>query len=365
MIASTPNPALTTLPGSVSQPSSASSLSSHPAGDSLSLTSSASTTAPATQAPGMFHALLAGIESFFAAIGAWFAKLWGHPTQPTNTSSNSTGSNDTTAPSNPSNSTGNTSTTAPPNPTGTSSPGIAVQPKYFSSVVHIVMENHSYSEVKDLPAFQYLIQHGANLTNYSDIGHPSGPNYRAMVAGQTWGSSETIDTQEPTVATEAAQLGIPTYDIAEFGNIAIRHDPYHDLHSQVIDQTTFNPDSLPADANVYIGGDDNNNGHDGTLAQVNTNIQTLLDQLNNSKWFNTPDASGKYPVLVVTWDEGDQGTSSPDHVFTTFYGRGVKPGNYSTPYNHYNLNRTLTDNWGLNPLGTGGSQASPISGIWQ
>lgn len=331
-----------------------------PAGDRLSLSS---TSPAASGVPGsgggVFHALLAGIAGFFQAIGEWLGRLFGRSTAPSAPapSPSPTSSSPIPSPVPP--------TPSPVPPTPASPSGSAIAPRYFSSVVHIVMENHSYDEVKDLPAFQFLIQHGANLTDYSDIGHPSGPNYRAMVAGQTWGDSETIDTTEPTVATEAATLGIPTYDIAEFGQIAIRHDPYHDLHSQVIDGTTFAPDSLPADAIVYIGGDDNNNGHDGTLDQVNTNIQTLLDQLNSSKWFNTPDASGKYPVLVVTWDEGDEGGSQPDHVFTTFYGRGVKPGNYTTPYNHYDLNRTLTDNWNLQPLGTGGSQAAPITGIWQ
>lgn len=235
--------------------------------------------------------------------------------------------------------------------------------KYFSSIVWCVMENRGLKEVKDLSSHRYLAAHGATFANYQDCGHPSGPNYRIMVSGAPWTHGETFSRTEPTVATELQPVGVPTLDWKMWGTPDLKHDPYHDLLSPIDDRSgPFDPDQLPAHAQVYLGADDDNNAHDGPLSAVDRNINGLIKTLDKSKWFNTPDAQGRYPVLVVTWDESMLGD---DRISTSFYGRGVKEGYASqTAYNHYNLCRTLTDNWGVAPLQDAANQPA-ISDVWK
>lgn len=238
----------------------------------------------------------------------------------------------------------------------------ATHPRWFSSIVWAVMENHGTYQTQSLPGEQYLIQHGATFKHYYAITHPSGPNYRALTSGEIWSHNEVYEHQEPTVASEMNAIGLPTFDWYYAGQPDLKHDPYHDLKSKVTVKTgAFDPDTLPAACQVYLGFDDMNNAHNGPLSAVSANLLKLVDTLNRSKWFNTP-VHGKYPVLMVTWDES---FSVDNDVLTAFYGKGVKPG-YISPnaYNHYNMCRTLTDNWGLQPLGHG-REAKPISDIWQ
>ncbi|HEY9720655.1 MAG TPA: hypothetical protein V6D47_01495 [Oscillatoriaceae cyanobacterium] len=237
----------------------------------------------------------------------------------------------------------------------------AHHPRWFSSIVWAVMENHGTLQTRELPGEQYLIKNGATFKRYYAITHPSGPNYRAITSGEIWNHNEVYGHQEPTVASELTAIGIPTIDWYFAGTPDLKHDPYHDLKSTVTVRTdAFQPDTLPAECQVYLGLDDDNNAHNGPLSAVSDNILKLVNTLDRSKWFNTP-VHGKYPVLLVTWDES---FTADNDVLTAFYGKGIKPGYVSSDaYNHYNLCRTLTDNWGLAPLGHG-REAKPISDIW-
>lgn len=236
--------------------------------------------------------------------------------------------------------------------------------RWFSSIVWCVMENHGIRQVNRLGGEQYLIKHGTTFSDYAAVTHPSGPNYRVIASGKKWTQNEVYRHAEPTVATELAALGVPTIDWYIGGHPDLKHDPYVDLKNPITIKPNgpFLPDTLPPAVQVYLGYDDMNNAHNGPLSAVDKNISDLVNTLNRSKWFNTPDAHGKYPVLMVTWDEA----YTPDNrVLTGFYGRGVKAGYVSkVPYNHYNMCRTLTDNWNLKPLGDAG-QYKPITDVWK
>jgi hypothetical protein len=43
----------------------------------------------------------------------------------------------------------------------------------------------------------------------------------------------------------------------------------------------------------------------------------------------------------------------------------VKPGVYDQPLNHYNVLRTIEDNFGIEPLADGDGGAVTIEGIWK
>ena len=105
--------------------------------------------------------------------------------------------------------------------------------RWWSSLVFGVLENRAYSTVETLPSHVRLAREGAVLSNYDAIGHPSGPNYRAMISGEAWGTGEIVDTFHPSVASAAAALvpPVPTYVYHLAGTIAARHNPFVDLHA--------------------------------------------------------------------------------------------------------------------------------------
>src|SRR5579883_3031387 len=133
--------------------------------------------------------------------------------------------------------------------------------RWWRSLVWGVFENRAFSEVAGLPSHRRLAQEGAVLSRYFAVAHPSGPNYRAMVSGDTWGSAEVVDTFHPTVSSEAASLAIPTYVYHLAGRIALRHNPFADLHAPV-EATRYGLSSLEEDLRgrlpesclVYVGG---------------------------------------------------------------------------------------------------------------
>jgi hypothetical protein len=234
-----------------------------------------------------------------------------------------------------------------------------------------VLENRSYAQVQAMPSHVRLAREGAVLASYYAVGHPSGPNYRAMISGDTWGFREVVNTYHPSVASAAAESAppVPTYVYHLAGTIAARHNPFDDLHAPVAAERhgfdLFRRDlagALPEAALVYVGWDDTNDLHNGNFTLADRNVANLLDALAASKWFGTPDGAGRYPALFLAYDE-DNG-SAGNRVFAAWWGRGVRPGFESrVRHTHYGFCRTMTDNLGLVPLGRAAAEL-PIDEVW-
>jgi hypothetical protein len=241
-------------------------------------------------------------------------------------------------------------------------------PLWFSSIVWCVMENKGFNQVVKLPSSEFLAHKGAMLAQSYAMIHPSGPNYRLLTAGKIFTPEYIHNKPEPNVASVYAKIGIPSFNWYPKGKPALKHDPYRQIEPSITTwQRPFNPDLLPARCQVFLGLDHISNGHDPLpnpaqgAKQINQTVTELLAALDKSKWFNTPDASGKYPVFLMTYDESFTGDQ---HIFTALYGRGVKPGYVSRKhYDHLSVCRTLTDNWGLPPLGDA-AKAKPIDDVW-
>lgn len=243
--------------------------------------------------------------------------------------------------------------------------------RWWSSLVFGVFENAGFTQVAALPSHRRLTREGTLLTRYSAVAHPSGPNYRAMVSGETWGRAEIIDTFHPTVASEAAAAApsIPTYVYHLAGEIARRHDPFADLHARVgavrhglgaLEKDLQR--TLPPACLVYVGWDDDNNLHNGDADRADRNLTALLDVLAASRWFTTPDAEGRYPAFFFCYDEDDG--RKANRVFAAWWGRGVRRGRVSkVPHSHYGFCRTMTDNWRLPPLERAAAER-PIDDPW-
>lgn len=234
----------------------------------------------------------------------------------------------------------------------------AVRGRWWSSLVFAVFENHGFTQVANLPSHRRLASEGTVLTRYFAVTHPSGPNYRALVSGETWGGTQLVDAFHPSVASQLARLDPPirTYVYHLAGEIAHRHNPFLDLRSPVAAVRRGLPalqrdlgGTLPTPALVYVGWDDGNNMHDGDPQRADQNLTALLDALSASPWFTTPDPEGRYPALFFCYDE-DNGQGG-NRVFAAWWGREVRKGFASaTPHTHYSFCRTVTDNWGLPPL---------------
>jgi acid phosphatase len=67
-------------------------------------------------------------------------------------------------------------------------------------------------------------------------------------------------------------------------------------------------------------------------------------------------------LLILTWDEDDD--RHDNHIVTIFVGPMVKRGAIDAKADHYTILRTLTDAYGLRPIGKAAAR-TPIEGLWK
>src|SRR5579872_7235434 len=78
----------------------------------------------------------------------------------------------------------------------TASAGATSSPKHFDHVLIVVLENQAYVAAAKDKYLQELAGQGANFVDFHGVGHPSYPNYLAMIAGSTFGIHGLLgDTQ--------------------------------------------------------------------------------------------------------------------------------------------------------------------------
>ena len=75
----------------------------------------------------------------------------------------------------------------------------------------------------------------------------------------------------------------------------------------------------------------------------------------------------KKTLTVVTFDEsGDTSPEADNLIYTVFLGGMVQSNReVRDNYNHYNVLRTIEENFGLCPLGEGDGGAKPIADVWK
>lgn len=245
------------------------------------------------------------------------------------------------------------------NPTGTlqvNSTSIAGVPQY-SHIVVVVEENHNYDQIagnSQAPYINSLMAGGASLTNMTAEAHPSQPDYFALYAGSTFGTTDdnSYSLPDPTLYTVLKNGGFSFTGYVDEGGIGsdFNHDPWVSFPEGRTVQTDFT--SFPA---LFANGDYSslptvsfvipsvsNDMHNGTIAQGDTWLQQNLSAY--AQW-----AINNNSLLIVTWDENDDSTSevASNQVPTLLYGANVVPGNYGTAYNHNNLLSTITASLGL------------------
>jgi hypothetical protein len=139
-----------------------------------------------------------------------------------------------------------------------------IQGKFFDTLVLIVLENHGWAQVQNCKFVQHFKQTGVVFTSWHGVTHPSGPNYRAMLSGNTWSGNEFDGVQRPNLGRWV------DYKVYQYrGKPACRHNPLLDMNPSGDPRATNFLSGALSDAELapltYLGLDDANNAHNGPL----------------------------------------------------------------------------------------------------
>jgi len=250
----------------------------------------------------------------------------------------------------------------------------------FAHVVVVIEENKSFATIvgsRAAPYINHLAQQGVLFTDAHAVTHPSEPNYLALLSGSTDGVPDDscpykFKTPELARALIEQNLSFAVYseDLPKPGSTACRADGglYRRKHNPVADWQA----QLPATVNepfsafpskyaqlptvAFVVPNMMNDMHDGSVVRGDLWLQQHLAGF--ARWAKTHDS-----LLVVTWDESD-GTSATNRIPMVMVGAHIRHGASGQYVTHYNLLRTLTDMYGLKPIGHAVA-AQPILGVWK
>ena len=254
--------------------------------------------------------------------------------------------------------------------------------KRFGNVVVVFLENDDYDAALQQPFFKSLVPKGALLTNFFAETHPSQPNYIAFISGSTAGVSgdSNVDLNRGHVGDLLEKNGLGWRNYVEAmpskcflgatsKTYARKHVPFISFTNvsrnparcgQIVSASSFVSDAkagaLPAFS--FYSPDLNNDGHDTGVAYAAKAMEKTFGPLlaDANVMSNT--------LFVFTFDEDDR--AHGNHIFTLLIGSGVKPGATSnTRYDHYDLLRTIEDEFAIGTLGLQDATAHAISGVWQ
>jgi hypothetical protein len=253
----------------------------------------------------------------------------------------------------------------------------------FRHVVLVLFENKEVSSVvgsQSAPTFTAMANRYAQLTQYYGVGHPSLPNYLALVGGSTFGIhsdcttclvsgrnlADTLAAAHKTWKLYAEGLPRPGFTGAGAGRYAKKHAPFlyfRDVLSRrqrlrrIVPFAQLRRDiasrSLPDFS--FVVPDLCHSMHDCDVATGDAWLRRLLPPLLRLR----------DTAVFVVFDEGSSDLRGGGHVPAFVAGTAVSPhSRFSAVTNHYGLLRTVEDAWGLPLLGRS-ADAAPITGIWR
>jgi phosphatidylinositol-3-phosphatase len=259
---------------------------------------------------------------------------------------------------------------------------LALPSTNYTHVIWIWMENHSYGEIigsAEAPYINSLAGECGLATNYHNVSHPSLPNYIAGTSGLPLGELTRFDSDcspshrcstpaqsifGQTPSWKAYEESMPTNcDRKNAGEYAVRHNPppYYTTLSECatrdVPYTQLASDlaggTLPAFS--FITPNVIDDMHDGTIAQGDAWLQANVPAIVNSSEYQSGTVA-----LVITWDEGEGGSSNDCatnttdvgcHAATIVVSPSTAPGTQSaTLFNHYSLLGSTEQLLGVAPL---------------
>jgi phosphatidylinositol-3-phosphatase len=257
-----------------------------------------------------------------------------------------------------------------------------------SRVAVLVLENRSYGEVIGNPEAPYLnalARRYALATDYYAIGHPSLPNYIALIGGSTYEIRSDcngcdVEARSLVGQLDAAGLSWKAYfeDLTSNrrpGPGTAAYTPHYNPfvyyegirssalgRSRVVDFDELRSDlrrrTLPRFS--WIAPGVRHDGHSSSLRAADRFASRLVPEILR--------ALGPQGVLFVTWDEGARsdwsgidGTRGGGHVALIAAGGDARRGMTSgVPANHYALLRTIEASFSLPLLGHAAAPGTPL-----
>jgi hypothetical protein len=243
-------------------------------------------------------------------------------------------------------------------------------------VVVVIEENHSYSEIignTQAPYINALAAQGALFTQSYATTHPSQPNYIALFSGSQQGVTDNSCPHTFTapnlggslIAASLSFIGYsedlpdPGSKVCDSGAYARKHNPWVNF-TDVPDSSNLPFSSFPSDFSqlptvAFVVPNQNNDMHDGSIAQGDTWLKDHLDAY--VQWAQTHNS-----LFILTFDE-DDGTGG-NRIVTLFVGPMVTTGQYGRLINHYTVLKTIGDMYGLASIGEA-ANAEAIPEVWK
>ncbi len=243
----------------------------------------------------------------------------------------------------------------------------------------IVEENHSYEEVIGNTAMPYLNSLAATYglaTNYSDVSHPSEPNYLGMMSGSIWDNPADLTPQQETYAgttfvdqLAAAGVAWKAYmedmagacDLTDSftGNYDVNHNPFMYFSgirnspaqcNRDVPFTQFATDlnSGTAPPFMFVSPNLINDMHNGTLQQGDAWLQQQIPLVLASSWYR------QGGIVVVTFDEG----AATERVATIVISASNHGVQLTAAMNHFGMLRGLEETYGVPLLGAAANASS-------
>ena len=244
----------------------------------------------------------------------------------------------------------------------------------FKHLWLIVLENKTYDQIVGVKAAAYLndlFGTSGLATRYQAVAHPSQPNYLALFSGSTQGVSDDKphELTAPTIADQLEAAGKTWRVYAE--NVPAGCDRSATAHDGPDGSGTYARKHEPAISFASISGNPARcanivpfKGFDPAAADFELIVPNLCNDMHDCSvavgdaWLRgflpTITGSAGYRdrgVVVITFDEGADGTNPPNRIATIVSSPLVVPGMRSTvPHTHYSLLRTIQDGFGLDCL---------------
>jgi len=250
----------------------------------------------------------------------------------------------------------------------------------MTHVIVVVMENHSYNEVRGLPYLSGLIARSSSFSQSFAVTHPSEPNYIALWAASTLGVTNDdcpapgspFTAENLGHACEAAGLTWKAYcenlpapgspDCSSTDGLYRRkHAPWPNFsnlnHLNEVPYTQLAADivhgALPVLAFVIPNMCDDM--HDCSTTVGDTWLSNNLPAMSSGV--------GPKGLAILSCDQDDK--SSLNNILTVFAGPLVKVGYVSSrTITHYTVVRTICDALGLRAFGLAASE-SAVSDVWK
>ena len=280
------------------------------------------------------------------------------------------------------------STAPAPNPAASSASSPAGGLGHVRKILVVMEENHSIQQIfpGGMPYLWSLAQRYAYATDWSDVAHPSLPNYLAIFAGSAFNDPQDCAPAPgcsypgPSVFGQALARGesakayeesMPQPCDAGFaGEYDVNHNPWAYFPSEAAscradDVPAGTPargalaDAVRAGALPDIGLITPNllhDGHDGTPAQADAWLRAWVPVLMSG-----PDWRSGRLAIVVVFDEGETTEQVPFVLMVP----GISGVKISESANQYALTRLIDTVIGVPPLRQAGGAAdvAPLLGV--